>query len=106
MVDCVVPPALLLEIAARAPPIWNQVGLGFALNEKDKVMTSFTGAEYFGGYLYFIKDDDYDYVYRVKLAGVTVYDASAYSYERIGIVTASDQAKMDKEAEDGESSDK
>ena len=84
----------------------NTENAHYALDAKDKVMTSFTGAEYFGGYLYFIKDDDYDYVYRVKLAGVTVYDASAYSYERIGIVTASDQAKMDEEAENSESSDK
>ena len=35
-VDCVEPPCLLLEIAARAPATWKKVGFGAAANEKDR----------------------------------------------------------------------
>ncbi len=83
----------------------NSANAHFALNAEDKVMTSFTGAEYFDGYLYFIVDDDYDYTHRLSLAGVSVYDDSSFDYARIGIVTSADQAKMDKEAEEDSDND-
>ena len=66
----------------------------FAYDGDDKVMTSFTGAEYFDGYLYFIVDDDYDYVSRLKVSTISVTDPSSVEYDRIGIVTDADQEKI------------
>ena len=84
----------------------NSENAHYAQKDKDTVMASFTGAEMFDGYIYFIKDDNYDYVNRVKIAGINIYDDSAYVYERVAIVTAEDQKKMDEEAESDSSDEK
>lgn len=71
-----------------------------ACPDSDKVMKGFTGAEYFDGYIYFIMDDDYNYVYRVKADTCNVYDPDGLVYERVAKVTCEDQKKMDAEKKD------
>ena len=67
----------------------------YAYTTGEKFMTSFTGAEYFDGYFYFIQDDDYDYMSRVKLADIDVYSGKDAAVTRVAIVTAADKAKME-----------
>ena len=77
----------------------------YAYTTGEKFMTSFTGAEYFDGYFYFIQDDDYDYMSRVKLADIDVYSGKDAAVTRVAIVTAADKAKME-EAEKAAEEDK
>ena len=72
----------------------------YAYTTGEKVMTSFTGAEYFGGYLYFIQDDDYDYMARIKLSDIDIYSGKDAVVTRVAIVTADDQTKMEEAEED------
>ena len=82
-------------------PLDNLSNAHYAYTTGEKVMTSFTGAEYFDGYFYFIQDDEYDYMARVKLADIDVYSGKDAAVTRVAKVTAADQEKMDKaEAED------
>lgn len=74
----------------------------YAYTTGEKVMTSFTGAEYFDGYFYFILDDDYDYMARVKLSEIDVYSGKDAAITRVAKVTAADQAKMDEAAKEAE----
>ena len=73
----------------------------YAYDSDEKFMTSFASAEYIDGCIYGIVDDDYDYMYRIDLSTIDVKDPSSVSFERIGVVTAEDEAKM-KEAEENE----
>ena len=68
----------------------------FAYKTGEKVMSSFTGAEYFDGYFYFILDDDYKYMARVKLADIDVYSAQGATVERVSIFSAKDKEAYDK----------
>ena len=77
----------------------------YAYDGDKKFMTSFTGVERFGNYLYGIIDDDYDYVYRLDLTTISATDITAAKLERIGIVTEADDKKM-KEEEKSSDSDK
>ena len=74
----------------------------FAYGTSESVMTSFTGVEYFDGYLYMIVDDEYDYVYRLKLDTISATDPDASALERIGILSAADEEKMKKAEEESE----
>ena len=77
----------------------NASNARYAYTTGEKVMTSFAGVEYLDGYLYFIVDDEYDYVYRLNLSTISVTDPDSVSFERIGILTEADETKM-KEAEE------
>ncbi|MBQ7712296.1 MAG: hypothetical protein IJT69_00615 [Clostridia bacterium] len=82
-------------------PLDNLSNAHYAYTTGEKAMTSFTGAEYFDGYFYFIQDDEYDYMARVKLADIDVYSGKDAAVTRVAKVTAADQEKMDEaEAED------
>ena len=74
----------------------------YSANDKQKFMTSFTGVDRIGDYLYGIVDDEYDYVYRLDLTTIDPTDPSATKFERIGVATEEDEAKM-KAAESSDS---
>ena len=76
----------------------------FAYDADKKFMTSFTGVDRVGNFLYGVVDDDYDYVYRLDLSTISATDASAATFERIGILTEEDDAKI-KAAEESADSD-
>lgn len=75
----------------------------YAYTTGEKFMTSFTGAEYFDGYFYFILDDDYDYMARIKLSEVDIYSGKDATVTPVRKVTAEDQAKMDEKEETSDS---
>ena len=77
----------------------------YAYTTGEKFMTSFTGAEYYDGYFYFILDDDYDYVARVKLSEVDIYSGKDATVTPVRLLSADDKAKMEK-AEAESNSDK
>ena len=74
----------------------------YAYTTGEKFMTSGFAAEYFDGYFYFIQDDDYDYMSRIKLSEVDVYSGKDATVTRVAKVTAEDQAKMDEAAKEEE----
>jgi len=78
-------------------PLDNSGNAHFAYTTGEKAMTSFTGAEYFDGYFYFIVDDDYDYMSRVKLSEIDVYSGKDAAVTRVAIVNAEDKEKMESE---------
>ena len=80
----------------------NASNAGLCYTEDKSTMTSFTGVEYFEGCLFLIVDDDYDYVYRLKVSTIDVADRDALVFERIGIVTDADNEKMEEEAKKDE----
>jgi len=84
-------------------PLDNLSNAHFAYTTGEKVMTSFTGAEYFEGYFYFIVDDDYDYMHRVKLSDIDVYSGKDAAVTRVAILSDADKAKMEEEAEKSDS---
>ena len=84
----------------------DQSNACFAYGTSENVMTSFTGVEYFDGYLYMIVDDDYDYAYRLKVDTISASDPDAVSFERIGIVTSADEEKMKEAEEESDSTEK
>ena len=84
-------------------PLDNAANAHYAYTTGEKFMTSFTGAEYFDGYFYFIQDDDYDYMSRIKLSEVDVYSGKDATVTRVAIVTAADKAKMEEAEKKAES---
>ena len=87
-------------------PLDNLSNAHFAYTTGEKAMTSFTGAEYFDGYFYFIVDDDYDYMHRVKLSEIDVYSGKDAAVTRVAIVNAADKEKMEEAEKDSDSSSK
>jgi len=80
----------------------------YVYTSDDKIAdnSSFAGTEYYDGYVYFIQDDDYKYLARVKLATLDNFYASTEpTVERVAKITADDQKKMD-EAEKESSEEK
>jgi len=63
----------------------------------EKMMTSFTGVEYYDGYLYFILDDDYDYMARIKLADVDIYSGKDAAVTRVAKLTKADKKAIEEE---------
>lgn len=84
-------------------PLDNLSNAHYAYTTGEKVMTSFTGAEYFDGYFYFIVDDEYDYMHRVKLSDIDVYSGKDAEVTRVAILSDADKAKMEEEAEKSDS---
>ena len=68
------------------------------------MMTSFIGVEYFRGYFYFILDDEYDYMARIKLADIDVYSDKEVTIERVSLFSAADQEKYDEAQKEDEDS--
>ena len=90
-------------------PLSGEKNVHYAYTTGEKFMddSSFIAAEYFDGYVYFILDDDYDYMARIRLADIDIYSDKEAAVTRVAIVTAEDQAKMDEaENESDEDSDK
>ena len=87
-------------------PLDNLSNAHFAYTTGEKVMTSFTGAEYFDGYFYFIVDDDYDYMSRVKLSEINVYSGKDAAVTRVAIVSDADKVKMEEAEKKDDDSDK
>ena len=81
-------------------PLDDKSNAHYAYSTGEKMMTSFTGVEYFRGYFYFILDDDYDYMARVKLADIDVYSGKDAAIERVSLFSAADQAAYDKAQEE------
>ena len=79
-------------------PLDDASNAHFAYDTKDKFMSGFTGAEYFDGYIYFILDDDYDYMARIKIADIDVYSGKSATIEKVAKYSAEDQAAIDKAA--------
>ena len=86
-------------------PLNGGSNVHYAYTTGEKFMTSFIGAECFDGYIYFIQDDDYDYMSRIKLADIDIYSGKDAAVTPIRIVSDEDQAKMD-EAESTTDSEK
>jgi len=84
-------------------PLDKKSNVHYAYRTGEKFMTSFTGAEYYDEYFYFILDDEYDYMARIKLADIDIYSGKDATIEPVRKVTKSDKAKMDAEAEESES---
>ena len=87
-------------------PLDNLSNAHFAYSTDEKVMTSFTGAEFFDGYFYFIVDDDYDYMSRVKLSEIDVYSGKDAAVTRVAIVNDADKKAMEEAEKEEDSSDK
>lgn len=87
-------------------PIAKDGNAHYAYTTDEKFMTSFTGAEYFDGYFYFIQDDDYDYMSRIKLSEIDIYSGKDATVTRVAIVTADDKTKMEEAEKEDDSSDK
>ena len=86
-------------------PVTKDANAHYAYTTGEKFMTSFTGAEYFDGYFYFIQDDDYDYMSRVKLSEIDIYSGKDATVTRVALITAADKTKME-EAEKKTESEK
>ena len=84
-------------------PMDGESNVHYAYTTGEKFMTSFTGAEYFDGYFYFILDDDYDYMARIKLSEVDIYSGKDATVTPVRKVSAEDQAKMDEKEETSDS---
>ncbi|HCJ01306.1 MAG TPA: hypothetical protein DHV31_00275 [Clostridiales bacterium] len=72
----------------------------YAYTTEEKFMSGFISAEYFDGYIYFILDDNYDYMARIKVADIDVYSGKDAVVERVAKMTSSDQKKFDAEQAD------
>ncbi len=86
-------------------PLSKDANAHYAYTTGEKFMTSFTGAEYFDGYFYFIQDDDYDYMSRVALSEIDIYSGKDAAVTRVALITAADKTKME-EAEKKTESEK
>ncbi len=73
----------------------NESNVYKAYSTEEKFMTSFTGAEYFDGYFYFILDDDYDYMARIKLSEVDIHSGKDATITPVRLLSADDKAKME-----------
>ena len=78
-------------------PLDGNSNAQFAYTTGEKMMTSFTGVEFYDGYFYFILDDDYDYMARVKLSEIDVYSGKDAAVTRVCYPTDEDKAAMEAE---------
>ena len=79
----------------------------YAYTTDEVFMTTFIGAEYYGGSIYFIQDDDYDYMACIKLSDIDIYAGKEATITRIAIISDEDEKAMeDAEKEEDEDADK
>ena len=83
-------------------PLDKSANAHYAYTTGEKFKTGFTGAEYFDGYFYFIQEDDYNYMARVKLSEIDVHSGKDAAVTRVALVTAADKTKMDEAAKKAE----
>lgn len=67
----------------------------YAYTTDETFMSGFIDAEYFDGYFYFILDDDYDYMARIKLEDINIRVNDSVEIERVALFTSADQKAFD-----------
>ena len=95
----------LSDSVLRYYPMDGESNAHYAYTTGETFKTDFIAAELLDGSIYFIQDDDYKYMARIKLSDIDIYADKEAEVVRIAKITAEDQAKIDAAAAEKEDSD-